>query len=102
MNRRQFIGGLAASALLRPEHCSAAPFPVRFRKASPYEALAQYILPGAGDFAEEKTAMEITERLRKLTTARSLPLASNFAGSWPLPVRYKALAADVLEAEFGS
>ena len=66
MNRRQFIGGLAAMALVRPEHCAAAPFPVHFRKASPYEALAQHILPGMDDFAGEKTAMDIVATLRRL------------------------------------
>ncbi len=66
MNRRQFLGGVAAAGLLRPRHCAAAPFPVRFRKASPHETLAPYILPGSDEFTGEKTAMEIAELLRRL------------------------------------
>src|ERR1700676_2325155 len=100
MNRRQFMGGLAAMALVRPEHCAAAPFPVHFRKASPYEALAQYISPGTDDFAGEKTAMDITARLRRIVGTHSLPLATNFTGASPSPVRYRAVATEVFEAEF--
>src|ERR1700694_2598125 len=101
MNRRQFIGGLAAMALVRPEHCAAAPFPIHFRKAGPYESLAQYIAPGTDDFAGEKTAMDIAARLRRLTETQSLSLAPGFTGSSPSPVRYRPVAADVFEAEFG-
>src|SRR5260370_36185959 len=101
MNRRQFIGVLSAMALLRPEHCAAAPFPVHFRKASPYESLAQYISPGTDEFAGEKTAMDIIATLRRLTETQSLPLAPNFTGKSPSPVRYRPVAADVFEAEFG-
>jgi hypothetical protein len=64
MNRREFIGGLAASALMRPRHLAAAPFPVKFRKPSPHEKLAPYILPGNDDFPEEKAAMELAARLQ--------------------------------------
>ena len=101
MNRRQFIGGLAASAFLGPRHCAAAPFPVNFRKASPYESLARYIPAGADEFPGERTAMEIVAQLGKLISTRSLPLADTFAGTSPWPIRYRTVAADVLEAEFG-
>jgi tetratricopeptide (TPR) repeat protein len=101
MNRRQFMGGLAAMAFVGPEHCAAAPFPVHFRKASPYESLAQYISPGGDEFAGEKTAMDIAARLRKLTETQSLPLAPGFTGASPSPVRYRPIDADVFEAEFG-
>src|ERR1700686_2322452 len=101
MNRRQFIGGRAAMALVRPEHCAAAPFPVHFRKSSPYESLAQYISPGADDFAGEKAAMDIAARLQRLTETQSLLLAPGFTGASPSPVRYLPVAADVFEAEFG-
>src|SRR5215469_7386802 len=100
MNRRQFFGTLAAAGLVRPRHCSAAPFPVHFRKASPYETLAPYILPGSDDFPEEKAAMEIAALLRQLPQTRTLPGAEGLRCASPLPVRYGAVAADCLQAEF--
>src|SRR5450432_3178305 len=100
MNRRQFIGSLAACGLARPRHAAAAPFPVRWRKASPYEALTPYILPGNDEFSGEKTAMEIAAVLRRLLQTKALPLAAEFHGASPLPARYRAVAADAFEAEF--
>jgi tetratricopeptide (TPR) repeat protein len=100
MNRRQFIGSLAASGLAWSRHAAAAPFPVRWRKASPYQALAPYILPGNDEFAGEKAAMEIAAVLRQLPHTQALPLAPDFRGASPLPVRYRAAAADAFEAEF--
>jgi tetratricopeptide (TPR) repeat protein len=67
MNRRQFLGTLAVAGFAVPRHSAAAPFPVHFRKASPFESLAQYIAPGHDEFAGEQAAMAVTERLRKLT-----------------------------------
>lgn len=102
MNRRQFIGSLAGGALIRPRHGAAAPFPVRFRKAGPYEALAAFIEPGSDEFAGEKTAMEIVSILQRLVHDRALPLAGEFRGGSPMPVRYRAVASDAFEAEFAS
>ena len=100
MNRRHFIGSVAAAGFARPRHCAAAPFPVRFRKASPHETLARYILPGNDDFAAEKAAMEIEALLRRLPETGTLLLAPEFRGASPLPLRYRAAAADCFVAEF--
>ncbi len=100
MNRRQFIGSLAAAACFRPRQIIAAPFPVQFRKPSPHELLAPYILPGNDAFPGEKTAMEISALLHKLPETGSLPLAPNFQGTSPIPARYKPIAPDAYEAEF--
>ena len=100
LTRRQFIGSLAACGLAWPRHIAAAPFPVRLRKASPYEPLVPYILPGNDEFAGEKTAMEIVSALSQLIETRALPLAADFRGASPSPVRYRAVAADAFEAEF--
>ena len=102
MNRRHFISSLAAATMLRPGHSAAAPFPVRFRKASPHETLARYILPGNDEFTIEKTAMEIASVLRRLPETGALPLAADFRGVSPLPVRYRPVGADAFEAEFDS
>ncbi len=98
MNRREFLGGLALSAFLRPKHCAASPFPVRFPRASPYESLIPFIAPGNDEFPEEKTAMEIAAML---AGKRPLPLTPDFRGTSPMPVRYRAVADGVEEAEFG-
>jgi len=100
MNRREFIGSLAASGLMRPKHCAPAPFPVRFRKASPHETLAAYIEPGSDEFAGEKSAMQIVSLLERLPDTHGLPLTADFRGTSPLPTRYRAVAADAFEAEF--
>ena len=101
MNRRQFMGSLAATTCW-PRHGAGAAFPVRFRKASPHETLAPYILPGNDEFAAEKTAMEIVSALRRLPETKALPLAADFQGRSPLPTRYRPVAADAFEAEFDS
>lgn len=100
VNRRQFLGGIAAAGFLRPRHGAAAPFPVSFRKASPYEALAPYILPGSDDFAGEKPAMEIAALLRRLPETGTLPFSPDFRGSSPCPARYRTVSSDCFEAEF--
>ena len=65
MNRRQFIGSLAAAPLLWPRHAVGAAFPVHFRRTSPYQALARFIAPGSDEFAGEKAAMDTAAALRK-------------------------------------
>ena len=102
MNRREFIGGLALSAVFRPSHCAASPFPVQFRRSNPYEALTQYIEPGNDGFPGEKEVMQIASALRHLTEKRSLPLDATFHGRSPLPVRYRSIAESIFEAEFGT
>src|SRR5258708_9302286 len=94
------MGGVGGAGFARPRHCAAAPFPVRFRKASPHETLARYILPGNDEFAGEKPAMEIEALLRRLPETGTLPLAPDFRGSSPLPSRYRTVAADCFVAEF--
>jgi len=74
---------------------------VHFRRASPQETLAPHILPGNDEFPEEKTALEIVSVLRRLAQTKTLPLADGFRGTPPLPARYRPVAADVFEAEFG-
>lgn len=100
MNRRRFLGTLGAAPLLRPPHAAAAPFPVRFRKASPHETLAPYILPGADEFTGEKIAMEIVAALRRMITTAALPLAPEFRGASLAPARYRDVGGGCFDAEF--
>ena len=92
MNRRHFIGSVAAAGLLR---ASAADVKVEIvRPRSPYEALLRDIEPGHDDFPLEKEAFEIAARLKQLT------LTPDFRGSSPLPVRYAPVAEGVSRAKF--
>ena len=66
------------------------------RPRSPYEALLRDIVPGHDDFPGEKVAAEIAGHLKNL----SLPLAPDFHGASPIPVRHVPLAEGVSRAEF--
>src|SRR5262245_36216031 len=105
MNRRQFLQtALAGSgALWLPAQSHSSPlqaspqpvaFPVKFRKPSPYESVYACIEPGHDEFPEEKRTEEITSFLHRAMEARSFPLAADFQGSPPLPVRYKTVESD--------
>jgi tetratricopeptide (TPR) repeat protein len=98
VNRRHFIGTVAVATLLRPSQAQVAVEVVRPR--SQYEALLRDIEPGHDDFPIEKEAFEIAARLNALTQTRSLPLAPDFHGSSPLPLRYVPVAEGVSRAEF--
>ncbi len=102
LTRRRFLGTAAAAGLLWSRAQVAQPeiFPVRFRRANPYEALAQFIEPGHDAFAIEKQAAEITAHLKGLLEKRTLPLAPDFQGASPLPVRYEMVAPEVSRAAF--
>src|SRR5580658_657607 len=98
VNRRHFIGTVAAASLLRPSPAQVAVEVVRPR--SQYEALLRDIEPGHDDFPIEKEASEIAARLAALTQTRSLPLAPGFRGPSPFPVRHLPVADGVSRAEF--
>jgi tetratricopeptide (TPR) repeat protein len=100
VNRRHFIGSLAAANLLRPGSAAAQVEIEVVRPRSPYEALLRDIEPGHDEFPLEKEAFEIAAHLRELTRTRALPLAPDFRGSSPLPVRHLPIAEGVSRAEF--
>jgi hypothetical protein len=100
VNRRHFIGSLAAAHLLRSSPAEAQVEVEVVRPHSPYEALLRDIEPGRDDFPLEKEAFEIAARLKELTRVRALPLAPDFSGSSPLPVRYLPVNEGVSRAEF--
>ncbi len=114
MDRRKFLGSaLFGSNLvwLRPEWISPLqkgpssdrrPFPVQFRKPSPYATLFRLVEPGLDEFTAEKRAFEITAHLNRLPELRSLPLAAEFRGISPMPKNYSAIAEGVFQATFES
>jgi Flp pilus assembly protein TadD len=93
----QAASGLVWSA---PSCRAAAPFPVQFRKASPWDTLRPLIEPGRDEFPVEKDAAEITARWNRLFAERSVPFAADFRGASPMPARYKKIADGVFDAEF--
>jgi tetratricopeptide (TPR) repeat protein len=102
--RRGFLSTAAAAGLAWswPARVSAGstPFPVHFRKPSPYEALRRLVEPGRDEFAIEKEAAEIATRWRRMLATRSVPLAQDFRGTTPMPAQYKEVAKGVFAAEF--
>ncbi|HEU0004741.1 MAG TPA: VCBS repeat-containing protein, partial [Terriglobia bacterium] len=106
MNRRKFLRTTltGSTALwLSPQWASGSPFqappqlaafPVKFRKPSPYESVYACIEPGRDEFPEEKRAEEITALLHRAIETGSFPLAADFQGLPPLPVRYKTVESD--------
>jgi Flp pilus assembly protein TadD len=102
--RRRLFQAAAASGFLwsAPSCRASAPFPVEFRKASPWDALRPQIEPGHDEFPVEKEAAEITARWNRLFDDRSVPLAADLRGASPMPARYRKIAEGVFEAEFDS
>jgi tetratricopeptide (TPR) repeat protein len=74
MRRREFIGAIAAAGLLPSRRAGAAPFPVRFAKPNPFDAVLRFTEPGSDEFAGEKAAAELEARLGRI-----------FAGKEPAP-----------------
>src|SRR5215471_9028979 len=108
VTRRRFFETAAAGGLVwsLPGHAAPAPipvpavYPVRFRKAAPWDSLFPYIEPGNDEFIVEKQAAEITAHLNRLLELRDLPLSPQFQGASPMPVQYTQVADGVFRAEF--
>ena len=102
--RRGFLGASAVAGFtwLWPTCSQAAPlpFPVRYRKASPYESLRTLIKAGNDVFTVEAEAAACAERWNRALVAGSVALAEDFRGSTPLPTRYKQIEGNVSLAEF--
>ncbi|MBI1787915.1 MAG: VCBS repeat-containing protein, partial [Acidobacteria bacterium] len=102
VDRRRFLASLTAPlAWPASSPAFAAEFPVRFRKASPYQALLPFVEPGSDEFAVEKEAAGIEAELRRMRSTRTLPLDSGFRGASPMPLRYR-IRAGIAQAEFGA
>ncbi len=97
LNRRHFLGTVAAASLCRP--AASQNVDLRLRK-NPYEALYRDIEPGHDDFPIEKEATEIESRLKAMTRGEALPFADEFRGSSPLPTGYASIGPDLRRAEF--
>jgi len=101
IGRREFLAALAGSGLIIPSKgFSGGRYPVHFRKPNPYANIMAHADPGTDEFALEREAQEVEERLRAVLRGAPLPLADDFHGASPAPLRYKPVADGVLEAEF--
>src|SRR5262245_3318894 len=106
MNRREFLRSTMAGGTalyLPPQWMSSSPFqarqqsvpfPIQFRKPNPYTSIYACIEPGHDEFPEEKRVEQITAILHVAVEGRSFPLAADFQGSPPLPVRYETVESD--------
>jgi tetratricopeptide (TPR) repeat protein len=106
VTRRRFLNTAAMGSLASafPQYAApspaTAPFPVRFRKAAPWDSLSRYLEPGQDEFTAEKQAAAITAHLDRLLELRELPFSPEFQGASPMPVRHKPISDGVFEAEF--
>jgi tetratricopeptide (TPR) repeat protein len=99
VNRRSFLAAMAASGFWDPAW--GTPLPVHFRKPSPWDALRAQIEPGHDEFPRETEAMEVVAALERVLKTGTMPLSPGFRGVPPLANRYRAIAADTWQAEFG-
>lgn len=74
MNRREFLGGLAAAGLLPSRTPAATAFPVHYARATAYDSLLRYVAPGTDEFRGEKEAANLEERMTRI-----------FSGAEPAP-----------------
>ena len=100
MNRRSFIGSLAAASLARPGSADADVEVVLARPRNSYEALLADIDPAHDGFPLEKQAFEIAAHLKRLAETRTLPFAPGLHGGSPNPARYQSIAEGVSIARY--
>lgn len=102
MKRREFLAGLAAGGLFTRRAHAYAPFPVKFRLASPYAAALECVEPGSDEFKGEKAALALEARLRAVVHAGTMPVAPGCQGASPAAQSYEAVAEGVSRARFGA
>lgn len=98
MNRRHFLGAVAAANLAGPAFAATEIEIVRAR--SPFDRLLRDIEPGQDEFSSEKTAAEISAQLHRLIEIKTLPYAPGVRGFSPRPARYVPVATGVSRAEY--
>src|SRR6476659_255711 len=87
MTRREFLAAVAMS------------LPASGARFTSYLPLIE---PDSDDFACEREAQQIERELKRLFTAKSLPLATGFRDRSPLPSSFKSVAEGVSEAVYDS
>jgi tetratricopeptide (TPR) repeat protein len=102
IGRREFLAALASLGLVPSKGLGSTRYPVHLRKANPYDDVLARLEAGTDEFPFEKEALEIEGKLSSMLHGGELPVASDFIGASPLPLRYRTIAPGVSEAEFGT
>ena len=102
IGRREFLAAFPLLGLAPSRVLGSTRYPVHLRKANPYDAILAHVEAGTDEFPFEKQASEIEGKLDAMLHGAELPLASDFAGASPVPLRYRTIAPGVSEAEFGA
>ena len=100
IGRREFLAALASLGLVPSKGLGSTRYPVHLRKANPYDGVLAHVEAGTDEFPFEKEALEIERKLAAMLRGGELPLANDFTGASPLPLRYRTVAPGVSEAEF--
>jgi Flp pilus assembly protein TadD len=103
VTRREFLAASSvapALAAVATTSVAAADEHTPYEHRAPYEALRQYILPGADQFPEEQTAFSIREALSSALRSGELPLAATASGSSVCPRSFEKITDDVSLARF--
>lgn len=80
MTRREFAAAMAAAGLGFAAPAAGAPFPVKYRRANPFDATLRFAEPGGDEFKGEKDALELEARLRRVFEGREA--APEALGAW--------------------
>lgn len=70
MTRREFIAAVSAAGLTPSRAFASTPFPVRYARPNPYDAVLRYVDPGSDEFKGEKDAVELEARLERIFAGR--------------------------------
>jgi tetratricopeptide (TPR) repeat protein len=92
MTRREFIAAASAAGLVASKASASTPFPVRYAKPNPFDAVMRYVQPGSDQFKGEKEAIEIEARLARI-----------FSGEEKAPTaleRWAARRGEILSSRF--
>ena len=71
------MAAMAAAGFVPARGQAAIPFPVKYRKSSPYDELLRYVAPGADEFEGEKAAIELEAELSRKLGGRVSVLADS-------------------------
>ena len=100
-SRREFLWSAAVlPALTCVSRARASAEGTAARHEAPYLALTQFIAPGDDDFAGEKLAAQIRDRLHAALESQELPLAPAAKGFSPFPHRHRQTSGDLEQAIF--
>lgn len=70
MTRREFIAAVSAAGLVPSRAFASTPFPVRYARPNPYDAVLRYVEPGSDEFKGEREAAELEAKLERIFTGR--------------------------------